>query len=131
DRIDEGDGGYRVVDYKTGTLPKANDLKQGISLQLVAYALALEQVIAPDAKCVEGVLLQVGTKDTRRVREKGQTNWDNTKEGFSKGLTAALEGIRSAWFPPTPQPDVCAYCDARRMCRIDLSRVERKQEKAE
>lgn len=131
DRIDEGGKGYRVVDYKTGAVPKAENLKQGISLQLVAYALALEQVIAPGAECVEGVLLQVGTDEKRRVREKGQTNWDNTKEGFYKGVAAALEGIRGTWFPPAPQPDVCAYCDARRMCRIDASRVERKQEKAE
>ncbi|MFO7975471.1 MAG: PD-(D/E)XK nuclease family protein, partial [Candidatus Hydrogenedentota bacterium] len=131
DRIDEGDEGFRVIDYKTGSLPKAEYLKQGVSLQLVAYALALEQVIAPGAKCVEAVLLQVGTKEKRRVRDAPRlTSWEVAKEGFFDGVKSALEGIRGAWFPPTPQPKACAYCDVRRMCRIDASRVERKQENA-
>jgi len=130
DRIDAGDGGFRVIDYKTGSLPKAEFVKQGVSLQLVVYALALEKVIAPGATCVEGLLLKVGTRDKQRIREDGRTTWEHAKEGFLSGVTAALRGIRGGWFPPTPLPDVCAYCDARRMCRIDSSRIERKLENA-
>ncbi|MGI6460036.1 MAG: PD-(D/E)XK nuclease family protein [Candidatus Hydrogenedentales bacterium] len=128
DRIDRGEEGRRVVDYKTGRPPKAAHVREGVSLQLVAYALALEQVIAPGTVCEEGVLLQVGTTARLAVRESGLgTLWNQAKQGFFVGVSAALEGIRGASFPPLPQPDVCAYCDARRMCRIDASRVERKQ----
>ena len=129
DRIDQGEEGYRVLDYKTGSLPTAGQVKEGISLQLVAYALALEQVIAPGAACVEGVLLQVGTSARVAVQQSGRsTSWEEARRGFFEGVAAALRGIREAAFPPTPQPDVCARCDARRMCRIDASRIRRKRE---
>ncbi len=130
DRIDRDDEeGCRVLDYKTGSLPKPAQVKDGVSLQLVVYALALEQVIAPGSACLEGVLLQVGTSDRVAVRESGRsTTWAEAKRGFLEGATAALKGIREAAFPPKPQPDACAYCDARRMCRIESSRVERKGE---
>jgi ATP-dependent helicase/DNAse subunit B len=128
DRIDQGGAGCRVVDYKTGGLPAPAQVKEGISLQLVAYALALENVIAPGTVCEEGVLLKVGTTDRLAVRESGRgTLWEEAKKGFFEGVSAALRGIRGASFPPVPQPGVCASCDARRMCRIDMSRVERKQ----
>lgn len=130
DRVDEGAEGFRVIDYKTGYPPSAEDVKQGISLQLVTYALALEHVIAPGSKCVEGALLRVGTSVSRRVCEKGRTTWEAAREGFFQGVVAALTGIRAAVFPPTPRPDVCAYCEARRVCRIDPSRIDRKQEQA-
>ncbi|HNV20293.1 MAG: hypothetical protein GXX88_03910 [Candidatus Hydrogenedentes bacterium] len=131
DRIDQGEEGYRVLDYKTGSLPTAGQVKEGISLQLVAYALALEQVIAPGAACVEGVLLQVGTSARVAVQQSGRsTSWEEARRGFFEGVAAALRGIREAAFPPTPQPDVCARCDARRMCRIDASRIRRKRESA-
>jgi ATP-dependent helicase/DNAse subunit B len=128
DRIDEGEQGYRVIDYKTGYSPSAGDVKEGVALQLVAYALALERVIAPGGECVEGALWQVGTRKKLRVRDGGrQTKWEEAKPGFFAGVADALRGIRDAWFPPAPRPNVCSYCEARRMCRIDSSRVERKQ----
>jgi len=42
DRIDQGEDGLIVVDYKSGGLPSLKDMQQGRNFQLLLYKLALE-----------------------------------------------------------------------------------------
>ncbi len=46
DRIDlTADGGWVVVDYKTGNIPSHRDIEEGVSLQLPLYLLAVRQIM--------------------------------------------------------------------------------------
>ncbi|HEU4707307.1 MAG TPA: ATP-dependent DNA helicase [Solirubrobacterales bacterium] len=108
DRVDRlPDGGYELIDYKTGERKSEADLDSDLQLALYRmaareawgieaatgsyyYVLDAEKVPAPtrpdDAERVERTVLQVG------------------------------EGILSQDFEPRPSPDVCSWCDYRLIC---------------
>jgi DNA helicase-2/ATP-dependent DNA helicase PcrA len=108
DRVDRlPDGGYEVIDYKTGERKSEEDLDDDLQLALYRmaareawgieaghgsyyYVLDGEKVAAPtkpdDAERVERTVLQVG------------------------------EGILGQDFEPRPAPTVCSWCDYRLIC---------------
>jgi DNA helicase-2/ATP-dependent DNA helicase PcrA len=108
DRVDRlPDGGYELIDYKTGQRRTAAQLESDLQLALYRiaareawdleantgsyyYVLDAEKVAAPtkpdDAERVERTVLQVG------------------------------EGVLGQDFEPRPSPAVCSWCDYRLIC---------------
>ena len=120
---------YRVLDTRP-VLPTAGQVKEGISLQLVAYARPRTGDRSEAPHAWKAFCSRWARPPGWRSTVGRSTSWEEARRGFFEGVAAALRGIREAAFPPTPQPDVCARCDARRMCRIDASRIRRKRESA-
>ncbi len=132
DRIDACDGDparLRVVDYKSGQPPSATEVRNGFAVQLPLYALAVEDTLYPGAQCIEARYFPVGGKprvkpDLVRDNEEG---WQYLLKPATDAVQRALEGIRSGRFPPLPRRDeVCKHCDARRQCRYEKARIQRK-----
>lgn len=111
DRIDEQAEGIAVVDFKTGTPPRAADVICGEAVQLTSYALlAGEQVaqldyleLKDDTKmltCAEGESLQQLLAATlARLAD----------------LDASIQAGRS--LPAWGDPKVCRYCEFDGVCR--------------
>ncbi|MBI4558069.1 MAG: exodeoxyribonuclease V subunit gamma [Candidatus Hydrogenedentes bacterium] len=129
DRIDLAGDEACVIDYKTGQVPTPDSVRTGISVQLPLYALALEQALLPGTACRQAVFLRVGTKKRVGIGV-GRSNPDMavSQETARERVAAYVAGIRAGYFPPTPAREACEYCAARRACRYERSRIERKQE---
>ena len=129
DRIDLAGEQARIVDYKTSIAVRPKDIKEGRSLQLAVYALALDEHLMKGAHCTEAYFLQVG-RDRRLealAREKG--HWLEREQIARDKVAESVVGIRAGRFPPTPSgQNPCAYCPARRVCRYETARIERKND---
>lgn len=128
DRIDVHDSKKdtaRIIDYKTSQVPQAKALKEGRSLQLAVYALSLEKLLMPQNQCAEAVFVSISRKDRRRLSR--DDTWGRP-ENVCATIGRYVEGIRAARYAPAPaDPDsACAYCSARRVCRYEAGRIERK-----
>ena len=109
DRIDRlPDGGYELIDYKTGR-PKS-EAQQGEDVQLSLYALAAREDwgLAAPRQAYYYVL------DDRKVpvapRGEGDEEW------VKEIIMEAGEGIMAQEFEPTPSPAACAMCDYSFLC---------------
>ena len=108
DRIDEENGQWKLIDYKTGTPPKDGKLTFDYKEQLFIYQMAVEQVFG---KAVSSLVLHflennaqlafiASEKDARKVEES---------------VTEVINAIRSSEFEPTPGFQ-CKSCDYRFIC---------------
>jgi RecB family exonuclease len=108
DRVDRlPDGGFELIDYKTGYAKTAEDLGEDIQLSLYAIAAREAWDLGQTRQAYYYVL------DDRKVpvpRDEGEEEWVRS---------AVLEvgaGILAQDFEPTPSPSVCARCDYRIAC---------------
>jgi hypothetical protein len=104
-------------------------VKDGRSLQLALYAMALEKLLMPGSECAEALFVSIGKNDRRRLtRDDG---WD-TCANLGASIARYVDGIRAARFAPVPADSdrSCAYCSAKRVCRYEAGRVERKAQPA-
>ncbi len=108
DRVDAlPDGGYELIDYKTGHAKTAAELRDDIQLSLYAIA-AREAWQLESSRQAYYYLL-----DDRRVpvpRDGDSEAW------VREAVLGVGEGILAQDFEPTPSPPVCALCDYRIMC---------------
>jgi RecB family exonuclease len=132
DRIDRCEQAARIIDYKTSRLVTAQDIREGRSVQLPIYALALEEFLMPEVSCREAYFLQVGRKKTLEGlgRNKKTDPWPERQAIARDTVAACVKGIRDGRFPPTPTANACALCSASRVCRYEPGRVERKESRA-
>ncbi len=131
DRVDKNDdNAARIVDYKTTLRVQPKDIKEGRSIQLIVYALALERLVMPGVQCREAIFVQPGIK--KRIESLGHDNgkfpWAERLKAAQSAVSIAVNGIRNAEFPPTPAAAKrsCAYCPVKRVCRWEKSRIDRK-----
>jgi ATP-dependent helicase/DNAse subunit B len=124
DRVDEGDAGLRVVDYKTSiTQHSSRAMDDGVDIQLMLYVLALERAIAPGLPPQHAEYVWVGRNQSRDAL--GKTAHERQATMLEK-LAMYVEGIRRGVFSPSPYHDSCTYCDMRRVCRYEEGRITRK-----
>jgi len=131
DRVDCAGNRARIIDYKTSAVPKTADIREGRAVQLIVYAWALEGLLLPEAVCAEAAYVAVGRergKDELR-REGNKPEWPEREAMARASITRAVAGIRAGRFPPTPHKtsESCGYCAARRICRHEAGRIERKE----
>jgi ATP-dependent helicase/DNAse subunit B len=129
DRIDVCDAGARIIDYKSGAIPGRKEIREGASLQLAVYALAVEEFLMPGTACREAHFLQVGreghTEALGRTQKKDE--WPDRQTRVREVVAECIAGMRAGRFPPTAEENACRYCTACHVCRYERSRIERKE----
>ncbi len=109
DRIDAVEGGYEIIDYKTG-VPK-DELNWDDKRQLIIYALAAEQCFNPPLAIVKLTYyyLENGTTVSFTPTEK-------EKEKLRNMIVDTVNELKASDFAPTPSERVCKHCDFKDIC---------------
>ncbi len=128
DRIDLLDSAARIIDYKSSVLPKAGDVANGTSLQLMIYAMAVENHLMKGAQCAEALFIRPGIEETREAlgRESKKANFEERQKNCLRVLAESVKGIRAGRFHPATGKEACSFCPSHNICRRESARMERK-----
>jgi len=108
DRIDRlPDGGFELVDYKTGA--RVDSGRHGGDLQLALYRLGAAE--AWDLEAARGSYYYV----MEGVRDRVEPGPDD-RERVERTVLEVGDGVLSQDFEPRPSPEVCSWCDFRLVC---------------
>jgi len=116
DRLEKNDNDFAVVDYKTGAVPKIDDVESGEKIQLPFYTL-----LAKDTGSITQVsylaLDPVSKKNSALSGESLQTLALDIQQRLDTIVTDMAEGKGlPAWGDST----ACGYCDMNRICRREV-----------
>jgi len=108
DRVDRlPEGGWELIDYKTGYAKTTEEL--GGDIQLSLYAIAAREAWGlTDTRQAYYYVL-----DDRKVPVPADAG---TGEWVRQAVLDAGAGILAQDFEPTPSPTACAHCDYRIVC---------------
>ena len=124
DRIDvstdeQGGRVYRVLDYKTGSIPTAKEVREGISLQLPIYAYAVQERLGTVSQAAYLVLSQ---KKGLKIADYPRADpIPEAVEKLPSNVCLVVERICSGEFVPQPEGGEqrqCRWCDFRSICRL-------------
>ncbi len=127
DRIDDGNGGIFVTDYKSGNSPEKRKIADGLDMQLPLYLLAAEQlagdgrVLGADyysfknAKRENGIFFDSDAKPPFFGSAKAD-DFDAVLANTRQFIAGYVSGMRSGDFKPQPF-DKCDFCPALDICR--------------
>lgn len=108
DRVDKlPEGGFELIDYKTGPPKTRAQLEQDVQLSL--YAVAARE--AWQFEAARGAYYYV-LDDAKVPVER----CDGDREWIEEIATEVAEGILSQGFEPTPSYAACSWCDYRLVC---------------
>lgn len=111
DRVDRGaHGSCAVIDYKTGAIPSAAEVQAGEAVQLVSYALLLD-----DVEQVEYLQLDKQIKSIARLEGEALAQ---LREDVGRRLLEMLEQISAgAALPAWGDQNICLRCPMAGLCR--------------
>jgi DNA helicase-2/ATP-dependent DNA helicase PcrA len=108
DRVDElPDGGYELIDYKTGRPKTVAQLREDVQLSL--YAVGARE--AWDLEASRQSYLYVLDDEKVPVPQE-----DIDRDWIADTVAEVAEGISSQGFEPTPSYAACSICDYRIVC---------------
>jgi DNA helicase-2/ATP-dependent DNA helicase PcrA len=108
DRVDQTpEGGYELIDYKTGD--RRSSVTTSDDVQIPLYRMGAREAwkIEADSGSYWYVL------DDERVQVPGQPD---DAERVERTVLEVAGGIESQDFEPRPSPQVCSWCDYRLIC---------------
>lgn len=114
DRIDRGETGLRVIDYKTGSAREQKDADD--SLQLSLYAMAVAEKFSEPLDRLAILNIEDGSEVET---ERSQAQLD---EATARVINVA-EAIARGEFEPRPEYMTCRYCDFRNLCPATEERL--------
>ncbi|HYW03761.1 MAG TPA: PD-(D/E)XK nuclease family protein [Gammaproteobacteria bacterium] len=116
DRIDRDGGDLTVIDYKTGSVPRSREVRDGEAVQLPSYAMLVPALAA--GPCRRLVYLKM---DARAVSDRPSLQDDEVEAltaAVDRRLRQALGSIAAgADLPAWGDPDTCARCEFAGVCR--------------
>jgi RecB family exonuclease len=135
DRIDvirrEGRVLFRVIDYKTCSIPARREIDDGLALQLPLYALAVQRLVLRN---VSAEPLDLGYWGLRKegykpgktfavegisAGSKRDVDWQSFIAALERYVLDLLERLRAGEFPVAPRKEGCTRsCDYHAVCRI-------------
>jgi DNA helicase-2/ATP-dependent DNA helicase PcrA len=108
DRVDRlPDGGYELIDYKTGRPRSAAQLREDVQLSL--YAVAAREAWDVESE-VQSYLYVLDDEKVPLPAEEIDRAW------ITETVLEVAEGIGGQGFEPTPSYAACAICDYRIAC---------------
>ncbi len=117
DRIDHGDNGYAIIDYKSGSTPKKYEIENGEKIQLPFYALLAQNEGMP----VEQVeYLHIGkAKDFKPIFPQQGESLQQLTEDIRARLQQLMQQLHAGQaLPAWENKDTCKYCDMSTLCRV-------------
>ncbi|MGI9184357.1 MAG: ATP-dependent helicase [Solirubrobacteraceae bacterium] len=109
DRVDQlPDGGYELIDYKTGRPKSPEQLSDDVQLSL--YAVGAREAWHLEASDQAYYYLLDDQKVAVPAGEGNRADW------ICEVATEVAEGIQSQGFEPTPSFAACSMCDYRLVC---------------
>ncbi len=116
DRIDQGDAGSLIIDYKTGTPPKQDQVDSGEAVQLPCY------VLLQDSPVVAAEHIQLDRVNQRPAVRAGSRLQGAALQDLSRAVLVRLENVLEEIAAGTPLPawgdeDTCRYCEMDGLCR--------------
>ena len=114
DRLDRGSAGVALVDYKTGTTPAAQQVRDGEAVQLPSYALAVENVTQLD-------YLKIDKDSIRPSTCADRETLDQLLPALQQRLLALDSSLQQqADLPARGDDDTCKWCEFDGVCRRDM-----------
>lgn len=113
DRLDRHDGEFAVVDYKTGAVPKTDEVENGEKIQLPFYTL-LTKDTAPVTQVSYLGLDPVNKKEAVLADETLQTLALDIQQRLDTIVTEMAQG---QGLPAWGDSKACSYCEMNRICR--------------
>ena len=111
DSIVKEDSTYKIIDYKTGQIPTANDCKNGEAVQLASYALYNDYV--DNAAYLEIKDNSVKEKNVLKGNDLFEIK-ERTKNRLSSIIDSILAGTP---LPANGDEKACKYCEMSGVCR--------------
>lgn len=123
DRIDEGGGRYRIVDYKSGKARRQENLgdkiDRGVRLQLALYSMAAAEFFSADPERVTATIKPLAETSTKA--EKFAFALHEKRGALLETLGIFMQAILGGSFPAFPNQskdfDSCRYCPVNHSCR--------------
>lgn len=120
DRIDAGDGRFRVIDYKSGKALRHDKLgdkiDRGVRLQLALYAMAVSEFFGVDKASIDGAIRPLIASEAKGF----DFNLGKKSDRLLGTLDLFVDAIRSGTFPAFPSSkdfESCKYCPVKHSCR--------------
>jgi hypothetical protein len=109
--------GYRIIDYKTGSRPSKQDVKESIYVQLPLYALAVEQlVLAAEAELFDVGYWGLAADGFKPIRLSA---WAEDQARLAAYVIDLVNHLRHGIFAVDPRKDDCTHrCEYASICRI-------------
>ena len=107
DRINEVNGGLKLVDYKTGNPKKKLEAED--KEQLLIYQLAAEQILRQPVKELAYYYFDNNS-------ELAFLGSDKELEKLKEKIIATVGEIKQGEFPPRPSETTCKWCDFSGIC---------------
>lgn len=141
-----------IYDYKTGTIPSGQKLKEGRFLQLPLYILAAQDLLGETYRVIAGGYYQlqspqnIGKKHLLGSKKYADRHYFKemktvfpTDEEYVNWLTLSArrvmamdQDIRQGYFHPTLLGEAeagCRYCEYQQICRVDHQWMSKFQER--
>lgn len=131
DRIDEKDGRFKVIDYKSGNHDSTQDIKEGTAFQMPVYAMAYNDETGKEFSHAS----YYSMKDIDKIKQnhvipeyksgKPISDSQSIIDIAVENLANIKDGIKKSKFNFTLfDPDKsCAYCDYLRSCHYEPEKI--------
>jgi RecB family exonuclease len=109
---------FRVIDYKSGSVPSSADVRHGEMLQLPLYAIAAQRLLFQGGATG---LFDLGYWNLRKDGFKAIvfTTWDKDQEALVDHVLALVDDLRRGVFVVQSLTPGCdSFCDYRGVCRL-------------
>ena len=114
DRLDRGNTGVALLDYKTGSTPTPQDVQEGEAVQLPSYAMAVEDVIQLDYLKIDKDSIRPSTCADREIL-------DQLLPALQQRLIALDDSLQQqAGLPAQGDDNTCQWCEFDGICRRDM-----------
>ena len=111
DRVEEMEGGLKIIDFKTSAIRTQEQVDA--DLQLSVYALACELSLGKPCKELSFLFLsEEGVTEVATERTSGHL------KDAAKQILALEENIATGDFHPTPGREVCRCCPYKGICDV-------------